>query len=130
MQNTMTISSQNMALTKRIMRRVYFHWFLRQIAPVLALQLGALGLLLIGIHEYVSVKFVSANALSAISDIQSLYSFAVTAFWKTELVSRVLVGASVLFALLLGRDILRFWSRTLRGSSARMAAMQSDTSFR
>ena len=100
-------------LKTRIMRRVYFYWFLKQVAPSLAIQLGALGLILVGVHEYVSVRFVSSNASVSATSIESFIRYAATAFSKTEFISRVLIGATVLLGFLILRDARRIFRRLM-----------------
>lgn len=115
----------NYALKQRIMRRVYAYWFMKSVLPALLLQGGALVMLLVGIHEYVSVKFVSTNALSAVSGFGSLITFVKSAYSHTEFISRVLFGASLLFGALVTRDLVRVWKKTLRGESQVRLAKES-----
>lgn len=105
--------NQDLMLKTRIMRRVYFYWFFKQVAPSLAIQLGALGLILAGVHEYVSVRFVSSNVSDAATSISSFSQYAVTAFSKTEFISRVLIGATVLLGFLILRDARRILRRLM-----------------
>jgi len=105
--------NQDLMLKTRIMRRVYFYWFLKQVAPSLAIQLGALGLILVGVHEYVSVRFVSSNASVSATSIESFIRYAATAFSKTEFISRVLIGATVLLGFLILRDARRIFRRLM-----------------
>jgi len=100
-------------LKTRIMRRVYFYWFFKQVAPSLAIQLGVLGLILVGVHEYVSVRFVSTNAAGSATSISSFFQYAATAFSKTEFISRVLIGATVLLGFLILRDTRRIFHRLM-----------------
>lgn len=105
----------NEGLKARIMRRVYTYWFVKRVMPVLVLQVATLGLLLLGIHEYVSVKFVLKNAISAISGagLPSLIPFTESAFQHAGFVPQLLFGASALLAILIVRDAVK----ALRGFS-------------
>lgn len=107
MQTVIQSTHQFEALTRRVMRRVYWHWFWRRQAPALASQLGVLALVALGIHEFVSVRFVLHNAFQAISDIRLFANFLVVGFRNTGFVPQLLFGASFLLGLLLLRDFSR-----------------------
>ncbi|MBI2054989.1 MAG: hypothetical protein HYT39_02730 [Candidatus Sungbacteria bacterium] len=112
------------ALTRRIMRRVYFTWFVKRVAPTMALQTASLALLLIGVHEFISVKFVLANAVDSISSVPSLVSFTTSAVGNAGFIPQLLLGASTFLGLLIVRDVLKvFRSRTfvLQGKITPMA---------
>ena len=101
------INNPSEALTRRIMRRVYWHWFWRRQAPALASQLGILVLVALGIHEFVSVRFVFYNALQTVSDARLFANFLMVGFQNTGFVPQLLFGASFLLGLLLLRDFSR-----------------------
>lgn len=94
-------------LKQRIMRRVYLAWFMREMLPKMAGQAAALGLLLLGVHEFISVKFVLANALDAVSGIPTLMQFFAVAFRNTGFVPQILLVSSILLGALLLRDAVR-----------------------
>ena len=116
------------SLTKRIMRRVYFIWFTKRVAPTLALQLTALVLMAVGIHEYISVRFVLANAAHTVSGIPSLITFTRSAVAHTEFIPRLLLGASTLLGLLVIRDILRVFRSRLGRLPSKMALLAERVS--
>jgi len=120
----------NLALTQRIMRRVYVYWFLKKVAPVFLAQIGVLAILLVGVHEYVSIRFVGSNALIQASSIRSFLVFLQSAFSHTEFVSRVLIIASALLSILIARDVVRFWRGILRRQGANHAALLRESLFR
>lgn len=107
--NTEHYPSRSIDLTQRIMRRVYFYWFMRRVVPTLLGQLAVLALLLVGIHEYVSIRFVLQNAVGAISGIPTLVDFVAAAFRNTGFVPQILFGAAVLLGLMTFRDILKIF---------------------
>lgn len=109
------VASRSTNLTQRIMRRVYFTWFMRRVAPTLLGQLAVLALLLIGIHEYVSIRFVLQNAMGAVSGLPSLVDFAAAAYANTGFVPQILFGAVVLLGLMTFRDIVKLWRGMPRG---------------
>lgn len=105
------MTASNLQLKKRIMRRVYAVWFMREVAPPLALQLLVLGALLVGIHEFVSVKFVLRNALHSVSGIPSLIDFAAAAIRNTGFIPQILLTSSFLLAALILRDLRKMLRR-------------------
>ncbi|MBI3627665.1 MAG: hypothetical protein HY220_02885 [Candidatus Sungbacteria bacterium] len=109
----MQISVPHDHLTKRIMRRVFATWFIRRILPPLVLEFGALGLVLAGIHEYISIRFVMRNAVHAIHGVPSLIMFSESALAHTAFVPRLLMAASIMLAILLIRDLRRIVSRPM-----------------
>ncbi len=112
---TRQILAKDQELTNRIMRRVYFFWFMKRVAPTILLQLGAFTLLAIGIHEYVSIRFVSANAIAAISGgVGAMISYAASAVAKTGFIPQLLFGASVMLGILVLRDLRRAFRRLMK----------------
>lgn len=108
-------TTHSINLTQRIMRRVYFYWFMRRVAPTLLGQLAVLSLLLVGIHEYVSIRFVVQNAMGAVSGLPSLVNFAASAFRNTGFVPQILFGAVVLLGFMTFRDVLKLRRGMPRG---------------
>ncbi|MBI4134885.1 MAG: hypothetical protein HY471_02160 [Candidatus Sungbacteria bacterium] len=102
-------------LAQRIMRRVYWYWFWKKEAPTLGMQLGILALVLVGIHEFVSVKFVLRNALETVPDMGSFLRFTGAAVQNTGFVPQLLFGALLILGLMVGRDVLKAL-RVLRAS--------------
>lgn len=107
MQTVIQSTRQFEALTRRVMRRVYWHWFWKRQAPTLVPQLGVLALVALGIHEFVSVRFVFYNALQVTSDVRLFANFLLVGFRNTGFVPQLLFGASFLLGLLLLRDFSR-----------------------
>lgn len=119
-QFVMSEEYRSVALTQRIMRRVYWQWFYRKMAPTLGVQLGTLALLGLGIHEFISVRFVLANALNVAGDFDSLTRFALSAVQNTGVVTHLLSGALLLLGIMLLRDASRAW-KAFRSSSVNAA---------
>ena len=122
---THQLLARDQELTKRIMRRVYFFWFMKRVAPTILLQLGAFTLLAVGIHEFVSIRFVSANAIAALSGgVGAVISYAKSAVAKTGFIPQLLFGASVMLGILVLRDLRRALRRLMRHELESAAALQ------
>ncbi|MBI2096630.1 MAG: hypothetical protein HYT40_00510 [Candidatus Sungbacteria bacterium] len=126
---THTRETKNQSLTDRIMRQVYFYWFMKRMAPAIVLQLGAFALLLTGIHEYVSIRFVAANATAAVSGgMGAMVSYVLSAVAKTGFIPQLLFGASVLLGILVLRDLRRALRYLLRREVKNFAALERFSS--
>jgi len=96
---------QNVELTKRIMRRVYFVHVLRSVLSPLSLKAYAFGLFSVGIVSLVSLSNVIAN-MPQLGDLAGLSGFLLVAFANTEVAVQLLaLGILVAFVLLV-RDAL------------------------
>lgn len=117
---TFSSSDRTLLLRRRIMRRVYGYWFIRHAAPTLVLQMLALILLAVGIHEFVSVKFVAANAIATMTSLSAFANFIGSAIANTGFIPQLLFGASGALLLLMGRDLSRIMRSA--GGVSRVAA--------
>lgn len=117
-------------LTRRVMRRVYFVWFMKRVAPPLALQAASLALVLVGIHEFISVRFVLANAADSISGVNSLVSFTSSAVINTGFIPQLLLGASTLLGLLIVRDVARAFRHRIGGVLRSKAGFVAERVYR
>src|SRR3989338_753885 len=91
-------------LTKRIMRRIYFIWFARQVFNAVTVKFALVGLLLWQFVERVSITNVIANWQPQLG-FSSSYAFAESALLKTEFAVQMLMLGMVVVAILLVRDI-------------------------
>src|SRR3989338_831028 len=122
---TRQLLTRDQQFTNRIMRRVYFFWFMKRIAPTILLQLGAFTLLAVGIHEFVSIRFVSANAITALSGgVGAMISYVMSAVAKTGFIPQLLFGASVMLRILVLRDLRRAFQRLMKHELESTAALQ------
>jgi hypothetical protein len=92
-------------LKKRIMRRVYATWFLRSIAPLLAVEVLLLGGVAVGVLTHISLRSILMNALSASGDIRAFVMFFVNNFFIKSIQSRLLVVAYLVVAFFFARDL-------------------------
>ncbi len=104
-------------LTKKIMRRVYVVWLLRQLLHPVGLRIIALVGIFWGLQSYISFRSVITN-LSSTGNLLGGYSFWQSAFTHTELSVQILTLAAAAVLLWLVWDAGRAWlaksSRPLR----------------
>ena len=94
-------------LTKRIMRRVYFVWFMRQIFNRVTAKLALVLLFIWQFVQYVSVRDVISNWHPADWGISGSYAFFESALRNTEFTVQILMlGMAVVLALLV-RDAIQ-----------------------
>ena len=93
-------------LTKKIMRRIYFIWFVRQIFNAVTVKVALVFLLAWQITSYVSVKNVIANWYLTEWGFSGSYAFLQSALIETDVMVQVLMLGTVLVASLLFRDVL------------------------
>jgi len=93
-------------LTKQIMRRVYFVYFLRKLFSPTAMKLVMLFAVLRESFSVVSVPNVLANSPSILNPLAS-YQFFTTAFWNTEITVRLLLVAFFALSLWLIQDFVK-----------------------
>lgn len=79
-------------LKARILRRVYWTWFLRRIAPLLTLELMLVVGVLIGVFTYISPRQILLNALSSSSGLTSFVQFFIDNFFVKSIQSRLLLA--------------------------------------
>jgi hypothetical protein len=115
------ITTINTELKKRIMRRVYVAWFMREMLPKLTLQVLTLGLVLSAIHEFVATKSVFGNAWTALkAGVPSFAAYLTVAVGHTDTLAQILTVASLMLLGLLARDAVKA-TRRMKGSPALVA---------
>lgn len=106
-------------LKQRIMRRIYFLFMLRNVAPF------AFDCLIIVIIAFIATLFVSVKDVlanfSAAREASGIANFSLSAFSETELETRILLVVLSVVGFLAVRDIKRAWRavRTLRGDKSK-----------
>ncbi len=102
------------------MRRVYVVWTLRRLMAPMMLKFYVLTAFLWQSAYYVSLPHVFTN-LPAITDMDANYSFAITAFSRTELMMQVLLAAILFLAVWFASDMYRYRAaRRHHGGTARV----------
>jgi len=91
-------------LKKRIMRRVYVIYTLRQALSPLALKVYVLAVSFVGIASLVSVGNVFANMPA---DLLGMFTFVFYALTHTEFVVQLLIFGTLAVALWLVRDLAK-----------------------
>jgi len=105
---------------KSIMRRVYVIWIFRRLTTPAMLKLYVFTTFMWQSAYYMSLPQVFAN-LPAITDVSANYSFAVTAFSRTELMMQVLFAGIVGIGAWFVSDLYRYTAtRRHHGGSARI----------
>lgn len=96
----------NIQLKKKIMRRVYFSYFLQRVFNSFTLKAYALVFFAGVIVSQVSMTNVLAN-MPRLTEVNALYRFSASAFLNTEFIIQILsVGALIVIFLLL-KDITK-----------------------
>lgn len=93
-------------LTKRIMRRVYFIWFVRQILNPITLKAVVVLLLVRQVAVYVSVRDIIANWHPFDWGFSGNYTFLQSALLETDFMVQMLTFGIVIVAALLVRDVI------------------------
>jgi ubiquinone biosynthesis protein Coq4 len=104
-----------------IMRRVYAVWFLKKVASPAAVKLALLGLFLLRLKEYVSVRHVIANAPS-LTEIGVNLKFFASAFANAEFAVQFLSFGLATLSLWFVADLFRgysFWDSNIRRTWSR-----------
>ena len=96
----------NKKLKKRIMRRIYFAFFLRKATSVFAIEVYAFVFFAGVLLSSVSLKNIFAN-MPKLTDISALYTFYVSAFLNTELMVQFLLTGVFAAAFILFKDIIK-----------------------
>ena len=99
----------NKKLKKRIMRRIYFMFFLRKMTSSFAIETYALVSFIGFLLSLVSFKNVFAN-MPSVTNVPALYNFYTSAFLNTEFVVQVLFAAAAGVLFLLVKDIIKLHS--------------------
>lgn len=104
-------------LKRRIMRRVYAVWFLRSVAPLLAVEVIMLTGVAVGVLAHISVTHIFANAATASGSAWALAKFFSANFFVKSIQSRLLAAAYLALVLFFLRDLLSALRRSkgLRG---------------
>lgn len=105
---------------KSIMRRVYAIWALRRITAPTMLKFYILTAFLWQSAYYVSLPQVLTN-LPAVTDVGAQYSFALTAFSRTELMMQILFAGIICLGAWFAIDMYRYAAaRRHHGGTARV----------
>ena len=96
------------SLKRTIMRRVYAVWFLRRVAPGLALELVLVIGVAVGVLTHISPRAILMNALAASSGLFDFVQFFIDNFFVKSIQSRLLAAAYAV--------ILAFFIRDFRSS--------------
>src|SRR3989344_3184993 len=92
-------------LTKRIMRRVYFIWFIHQVFNAVTAKIALVALFAWQFGSYVSVRDVFLN-WHPDWGISGSYAFFESALRNTEFTVQMLLIGIVVVGILLARDIM------------------------
>ncbi|MEK9147962.1 MAG: hypothetical protein AAB650_00835, partial [Patescibacteria group bacterium] len=92
-------------LKNRIMRRVYAAWFLKSVAPLLAVELILLIGVMIGVLTHISVKNILINALNSSSGIRAFIQFFISNFLVKSVQSQMLAAIYVVLITFFIRDL-------------------------
>lgn len=98
-------------LKKRVMRRVYAVWFLRSVAPMLAVEFVLLSGVAVGVLAHISIRHIAINALAASSGLQSFFQFFIDNFFVKSIQSRLLAAVYIAMLAFFGRDIRNAFRR-------------------
>lgn len=117
-------------LKSRIMRRVYATWFLKQVAPMLAVEGILLAGVAVGVLTHISVSHIFANAFGASGNALAFADFFIRNFFVKSIQSQLLLGAYAVVAAFFVRDFRRAIIRLRRiaqdGSSAAFAMSRNQ----
>lgn len=98
-------------LKNRIMRRVYAAWFLKSVAPLLAVELILLIGVMIGVLTHISVKNILINALNSSSGIRAFIQFFISNFLVKSVQSQMLAAIYVVLITFFIRDLRQAYRR-------------------
>ena len=103
--NSGDTNSLHADLKKRIMRKVYFMWLWKSVAPLLAVEVILLLGVGLGVLTHISLKNILLNAISSSADFRAFIVFFVNNFFVKSIQSRLLVVAYLAVAFFFGRDL-------------------------
>lgn len=86
-----TLAFSDRELKKRILTRVYWVWFARRVLPVLAVEFGLLGVVLVEVFTHISARAILENALRASANLRAFVMFFVNNFFVKSVQSRLLL---------------------------------------
>ncbi|MBU6414809.1 hypothetical protein KGQ34_01005 [Patescibacteria group bacterium] len=98
------------SMKKRIMRGVYFHWFVKKYAPIFVVELSVLAALFIRELRVVSLVDIFQNAkesTASFTSIGTMISFFSSAFINTSSVSKILLFGISFVTVFIVRDMRR-----------------------
>lgn len=101
-------------LKKSIMRRVYRAWFVRHVAPLLALELVLVVGVAAGVLTQISLRHILLNALDSSAGVWAFVKFFISNFFVKSIQSRLLVAVYLILAVFFIRDVQNA-RRRLRG---------------
>lgn len=98
------------SLKKRVMRGVYFHWFVKKYAPIFFVELSVLAALFIRELSVVSFSALFENAKIATAHFSSAsagFAFFASAFINTSVVSKIMLFGISFVTVFIVRDTSR-----------------------
>ncbi|MBI2055275.1 MAG: hypothetical protein HYT42_00045 [Candidatus Sungbacteria bacterium] len=122
MKNVLAFENSANPLKKRVMRRIYAVWFLKSVAPLLAVEFILLSGVAIGVLTHISLRNIMINALNASSGVEDFLQFFIDNFFVKSIQSRLLVavyGALIGFFI---RDFASAFRRMRRALKEDMLA--------
>lgn len=124
MRDNFGINSASPELKARIMRRIYTIWFLKSMAPLLAVELILLLGVAIGVLANISLRNILVNALNASSGLGDFIQFFIDNFFVKSIQSRLLVAVYALVVAFFARDLRNVLRkmRAVNRSGATLAA--------
>lgn len=99
-----TISS---SVKKRVMRNIYGVWLMRVIAPIVFLELPALGVLAYFAARLIFVQRVLENLATSASGIGDALRFVGSAFIYTHAQTQLVLLLGLVVGIFLTRDLMR-----------------------
>ncbi len=108
------MDAESQKLTRKVMRRVYAIWFLRQMAPILVAMPLSLGIVLwLTAKEFFVAKIVENFILTFHSG--NIFAFIGSAFYSsTHILPLAIIGFLSILSLILGYKLVRnFMQMTL-----------------
>lgn len=106
------------AFKKRVMKRIYAIWFLKNFGPLLAVELILLFGVAVGVLTHISVRNIMVNAFSSSSGIGAFIQFFIDNFFVKSIQSRLLVAV---YGVLIG-----FFVRDIVGALRRLKHAAGD----
>lgn len=98
------MAMDSVMLKRNVMRRVYAVWFLRRVAPMLALELALVVGVAVGVLTHISPRAILLNALAASSGLFDFVQFFIDNFFVKSIQSRLLAAAYAVILAFFIRD--------------------------